>query len=467
MEGKTAIDALIVKEGEGDTLADLEGKTIGVKGKLPPSVKAMLAQAGLVEGTDYTTVGIEGFDPLVHIELPGLAGFPGYKSNEPGQLERAGVPFTLFDPSKEGIPGSFGILYTNAGFINDHPTAAQDFVRAAMRGMEDAIADPDAASQTAVDLINANGNENFLSPEGEQFRWRTESALVTEFTPDGQPVGLIDPAELQAQIDAYDAIGIFTAKPPIEGTYDEAPHRRRVRRGRQGGLATSGTGLTQTPKTRRADSMSCLSWAMRASMPSNLRSLRRKRLEAHAGRLAVEVAREVEQVGLEQRVVGVLVERRPPAQVDGARVDRPVRADVPAGVHAVGRMAHGVRHLDVGGGEAEQPAPHVAGDDRPPRLVEVAEQPRRHVDLAAGQGTADGGRADRLVDAVRALDQRHGLHLEVERGPELARAARRCPPGGDRSGSPRRSRRCGWRGRRRGSPARTRGRTPASAPRRT
>jgi NitT/TauT family transport system substrate-binding protein len=222
VEGKTAIDSLIVKEGEGDTLADLEGTTIGVKGKLPPSVKAMLAQAGLVEGTDYTTVGIEGFDPLVHIELPGIAGFPGYKSNEPGQLERAGVRFTLFDPSKDGIPGSFGILYTNAGFIEEHPTAAQDFVRAAMRGMEDAIDDPDAASQTAVDLINANGNENFLSPEGEQFRWRTESDLVVEFTPEGEGVGLIHPADLQAQIDAYDAIGIFTAKPPIEGTYDDA-----------------------------------------------------------------------------------------------------------------------------------------------------------------------------------------------------------------------------------------------------
>jgi ABC-type nitrate/sulfonate/bicarbonate transport system substrate-binding protein len=222
LEGKTAIDALIVKEGEGDTLGELEGKTIGVKGKLQPSLKAMLAQAGLVEGTDYTTVGVEGFDPLVHIALPGIAGFTGYKSNEPGQLERAGVPFTLFDPSKDGIPGSFGILYTNAGFIEDHPTAAQDFVRAAMRGMEDAIADPDAASQTAVDLINANGNENFLSPEGEQFRWRTESDLVVEFTPDGEPVGLIHPADLQEQIDAYDAVGVFTAKPPIEGTYDDA-----------------------------------------------------------------------------------------------------------------------------------------------------------------------------------------------------------------------------------------------------
>jgi len=222
IDGKTAIDSLIVKQGEGTALTDLEGKTIGVKGKLPPSIKAMLAKAGMVEGKDYTTVGIEGFDPLVHINLPGLAGFPGYKSNEPGTLERAGISFTLFDPSKDGIPGSFGVIYTNAGFLSDHPTAAQDFVRASMRGMEDALADPKAAAQAAVDLINANGNKSFLSPEGEQFRWTTESGLVTQFTPKGQPVGLIDPADLQSQIDAYDAVGIFTKKPAIEGTYDAA-----------------------------------------------------------------------------------------------------------------------------------------------------------------------------------------------------------------------------------------------------
>ena len=220
IDGKTAIDSLIVKDGEGRALTDLKGKTIGVKGKLPPSVKAMLAKAGMVEGKDYTTVGIEGFDPLVHIKLPGLAGFPGYKSNEPGTLERAGISFTLFDPSKDDIPGSFGVIYTNAGFVTEHPTAAQDFVRASMRGMEDALADPKAAAQAAVDLINANGNKNFLSPEGEQFRWTTESGLVEQFTPKGQPVGLIDPADLQSQIDAYDAVGIFTEKPTIDGTYD-------------------------------------------------------------------------------------------------------------------------------------------------------------------------------------------------------------------------------------------------------
>ena len=37
--------------------------------------------------------------------------------------------------------------------------------------------------------------------------------------------------------------------------------------------------------------------------------------EAHFGALAVQVALEVEQVGLEQRMIGVLVERRPPPRL--------------------------------------------------------------------------------------------------------------------------------------------------------
>ena len=56
VEGRFPIDALIVKPGMAETLADLDGATIGVKGAITPSVEAMLAGAGLVEGEDYQTV---------------------------------------------------------------------------------------------------------------------------------------------------------------------------------------------------------------------------------------------------------------------------------------------------------------------------------------------------------------------------------------------------------------------------
>ena len=54
--------------------------------------------------------------------MPDIVGFPGYKSNEPKQLEAAGIPFKLFDPSDDDIPGSFGIIYTNSTFLTEFPT---------------------------------------------------------------------------------------------------------------------------------------------------------------------------------------------------------------------------------------------------------------------------------------------------------------------------------------------------------
>ena len=220
VEGPTAIDSLIVKPGVATELGDLAGSTIGVKGKLPPSVAAMLATAGLVENEDYETVLLDGFDPTAHIAIESIDGFPGYKSNEPGALERAGLEFDLFDPLDYDIPGSFGIIYGNADFIAEHPTAAEDFMRATMLGLADAIADPEAAANAAVELINSGGNPNFLSPEGEVFRWTTDAALISELTPAGTGYGVADVAALQNELDTYAGVGLFgDAETPVAADY--------------------------------------------------------------------------------------------------------------------------------------------------------------------------------------------------------------------------------------------------------
>jgi len=213
VDGRTAIDVLIAKPDKVTTYEDLRGKTIGVKGKLPPSVKALLAKDGLVEGKDYQTVLIDGFDPKVHIELPSIVAFPGWKSNEPGQLDAAGIEYVTFDPTSEQIPGSFGLIYTNAKFLSEHPTAAQDFMRAAMKGLADSLNDPDAAATACFEAITANGNQNYLSLEGEKFRWQIGARLVRELTPNGTPYGMPDPAGLKAEVDAYAAVGVFAEGP--------------------------------------------------------------------------------------------------------------------------------------------------------------------------------------------------------------------------------------------------------------
>jgi ABC-type nitrate/sulfonate/bicarbonate transport system substrate-binding protein len=208
VEGHSAIDTLIVKSGKATSLSDLAGATIGIKEKLPPSIDVMLRGAGLVEGDDFETTPLDGFDPLAHIALP-IDGLPGWKSNEVGALDRAGVGVQLFDPLDFGVPGSFGLIFTTPEFVAAYPTAAQDFIRATMHGLADAVANPAAAAETAIGLINASGNEGLLSFEGERFRWETEAALVFEGTPEGTGLGVPNPMALQAEIDAYSEVGLF------------------------------------------------------------------------------------------------------------------------------------------------------------------------------------------------------------------------------------------------------------------
>jgi ABC-type nitrate/sulfonate/bicarbonate transport system substrate-binding protein len=231
VEGRTGIDALIVKDGVSTELSDLKGKTIGVKGAITPSVAAMLKKAGLTEGTDYQTALLDGFDPKVHIAIPDIVGFPGFKSNEPLQLAAAGIPFKLYDPADYDIPGSFGVLYTNSTFLGDFPTATEDFMRAAMRGLADALDDPAAAAAIAVDMINANGNALFLSPDGEIARWAVESKLISDSTASDLPIGVPDSALLEREVNTYADIGLFDGQVPdittvvnttlVAGLYDD------------------------------------------------------------------------------------------------------------------------------------------------------------------------------------------------------------------------------------------------------
>lgn len=209
VDAHTPIDTLIVTDGDVATLDDLRGSTVGVKGKLPTSIDVMLSNAGLVEGTDYDTVLLDGFDPIAHAAIKSIVGFSGWQSNEPGALDRASIEHQLFTPGEQGVPGSFGAIFTTRDFVADHPTAAEDFVRATVRGLADALADPDAAAQLAVDLINETGNPNFLSPEGEIFRWNIEVGLIEASTPEGTGYAIPDDVRLQEELDAAGEAGVF------------------------------------------------------------------------------------------------------------------------------------------------------------------------------------------------------------------------------------------------------------------
>jgi NMT1/THI5 like len=223
IDGHTPIDVLMVHPEQAESLAELNGATIGIKGALPPAVAVMLKkEANLTEGEQYSTVLVDGFDPIAHWQLPGIAAIPGWRSNEPGALERAGLAFDLYDPADYDIPGSFGVIYTSRAFLEQHPSAVADFMRATMRGLADAIADPAGAAAIAVEQINGHGNPNFLSPEGETFRWATDAQTIVDTTPQGSHIGVPIGTELEQQISEYAKVGYWGDEQPpaIEGRYD-------------------------------------------------------------------------------------------------------------------------------------------------------------------------------------------------------------------------------------------------------
>jgi len=208
VEGRTPIDVLIVPAGETSDVADLAGRRIGVMGSLSPALDVLLRSEGLTAGVDVDIVPLDAADPVAHL-VNGIDALAGRKSVEVGALEREGIGVQLFDPLDSAIPGSFGVIFTTRGFVDAHPTAAADFVRATMRGLADAVADPAAASQIALERSGDSADPDDAALERQMFRWQTEAALVLEGTPEGLGLGIPDLAALQAELDADAATGLF------------------------------------------------------------------------------------------------------------------------------------------------------------------------------------------------------------------------------------------------------------------
>ncbi len=219
--GKTAIEGLVIPADSpvdpDDLAGTLPGTVMGIKGDIPYSLQAMLGLLGVERGS-FDEPLLDGFDPIAHLDL-GIDALPVYKSNEPNQLDLAGVDYTLIDPLDLDVPSSFGIHFTSQSFLNEHPTAVQDFIRASFRGFQFALDDPETAVDHAFVLIDDAGS--FLSREGETFRWSVEGPLVVETTPAGEGIGLLDTERLGAEIDLLTSVGVYDGTPDWQSMIDE------------------------------------------------------------------------------------------------------------------------------------------------------------------------------------------------------------------------------------------------------
>ena len=199
-------------------LTQLDGTTLGQKGDLPAPIEAMLVDAGAdVSSIQQVTVG---YDPSV-LPRGQVQSLTGYKSNEPDLLAAQGVEVKQWNPEDFGVSGSFGAMSANRDFLAEHPTAAQDFLRASLHAFEHCRADQEAA-QECVDLAAERDTTGTYDVEHNLQVWDTESTLVTSSTPAGQPAGFLDVDAAEAE--AADAVtaGQLESVPDLGEAFDGA-----------------------------------------------------------------------------------------------------------------------------------------------------------------------------------------------------------------------------------------------------
>lgn len=189
-------------------LPQLNGRMVGHKGYVPAAVEAMLVKAGV--RWDSLKLVKEGYDPSV---LPrrqgGLEALTGFVSNEPNQLRAAGRDVTVWKPVDYGIPSSLGAMAVNPAFAKAHPHAVQDVLRGALHAYAYCSSSDEHTDECVAYAARLSGPtyDKALNTS----IWKTETQVVRDNPTPGQPLGGIDPGNVDKLVDMLHRFAIVPA----------------------------------------------------------------------------------------------------------------------------------------------------------------------------------------------------------------------------------------------------------------
>jgi NitT/TauT family transport system substrate-binding protein len=132
---------------------DLKGKTIGLPGFFGATYvgwQAFATANGLEEG-DVNLEDI-GFTQAAAVQQGKVDAAVGYVVNEPIVLESNGYPVNVFNVGDQVDMVANGLV-TNEKTIQENPDLVRRMARALIRGIQDTLADPDEAMQTATQYV--------------------------------------------------------------------------------------------------------------------------------------------------------------------------------------------------------------------------------------------------------------------------------------------------------------------------
>lgn len=217
--GWTPIQSVIVEvDSPITTLEDFDGTVIATTaGSTGVPIRTMLGTVGLIEGEDYLAQAA-GYDPFV-LTADDIDAAAVYRSSNPFHLAQGGVEVRFFNPEDYGVTATFGSILASTKFIEAHPTAAEDWVRAVLAGWAYAS---DPAHTEEVIGFSRELTEGDYSDEAETFRWTTERDLVISGALEGHPIGWMDIELVQKELDSIEAAEIIPEVPAAEDVFTNA-----------------------------------------------------------------------------------------------------------------------------------------------------------------------------------------------------------------------------------------------------
>jgi ABC-type nitrate/sulfonate/bicarbonate transport system substrate-binding protein len=187
--GNTTASTLLTMSSVTD-LRQLDGKTIGYKGAMPPVITAMLEKAG-VNLRSVKEVSV-GYDPTI-LPRGQVQALTAYKSNEPIELRDDGYKIHEWDPGSFGLNGAFNVFDANRAWATAHPGAMEDFLRATFEAYRYCLAHPSTCVNEA-----ARYQTGYLVHQNIQ-RWQVETGEVDGTLLAGHGVGYEDQAQWEPE----------------------------------------------------------------------------------------------------------------------------------------------------------------------------------------------------------------------------------------------------------------------------
>jgi NitT/TauT family transport system substrate-binding protein len=184
---------MVMADSDIWTPRDLEDKTVGYKGAMPAHFKAMFSRAG-ANLSRINMVNV-GFDPTI-LNTDAVDAITVFKSNEPFVMRSLGYEVRLIDPIDYGVPTSFGVVAGNVKFMESHPTAAEDFLRALLKAHEFIAAHPDEA----VDIMARRAGDGY-NVATERNRLLAELEIMDRARMPGFGIGWMTESHWQREID--------------------------------------------------------------------------------------------------------------------------------------------------------------------------------------------------------------------------------------------------------------------------